>query len=72
MENLTINMSNKPIGQHEPRLLYSFATTLSPHPIHLSWYGGRAVDLEPEMTQADFDRLSERGKKMLRNCNIVG
>ena len=37
-----------------------------------SWFGGRARDAVPELTRDQFDRLSDRGKRLLRNCTIVG
>jgi ectoine hydroxylase-related dioxygenase (phytanoyl-CoA dioxygenase family) len=37
-----------------------------------SWFGGRGDDTLPKLTQGQFDQLSERGKRLLRNCVIVG
>ncbi len=36
------------------------------------WFGGRSDDTVPELTRDQFDQLSERGKRLLRNCAIVG
>ena len=35
----------------------------------LPWYKDRR---HVELTQKDFDALSERGRKLLTNCRIVG
>ena len=37
-----------------------------------SWFGGRNRDAVPELTRDQFDQLSDRGKRLLRNCTIVG
>ena len=37
-----------------------------------SWFGGRDRDAVPELTGDQFDQLSDRGKRLLRNCTIAG
>lgn len=36
-----------------------------------SWMGGHDRDAVPELTQLQFDALSDRGKRLLRHCTII-
>ena len=37
----------------------------------LSWFGGRDRDAVPELTRAQYDGLSDRGRELLRHCLIL-
>ena len=36
-----------------------------------AWFGSRDRDAEPQLTQSQFDGLSDCGKRLLRHCTIV-
>ena len=70
-----LNLKKGTLWIQDPRTLHRGTPNRSDHPrpelvicYSLPWFGQRAPI---EMTQAEFDRFSERGRKMLANCRVI-
>ena len=75
---MRLNLKRGSVWMADPRLIHRGTPNRSDHTrIELgldytqTWFGGRERGAVPELTQAQFEALSERGKRLLRHCVIV-
>ena len=70
-----LNLKKGALWIQDPRTLHRGTPNRADHPrpelvlcYSLPWFGQRKL---VEMTQAEYDRFSERGRKMLTNCQVI-
>ena len=76
---MRLNLKRGSAWMADPRLIHRGTPNRSDHTrimlgvgYTLPWFGGCVRREVPEMTQHQFDQLSERGQRLLRNCSIIG